>query len=457
MMSIPWYWYPGAFAVALGLLIVIHELGHYFVARWVGIKVLRFSIGFGRPIVSRRFGRDGTEWVLAVFPLGGYVRMLDEHEDAVAPEELHRAFNRQSVWRRILVVAAGPIANFLLAIFLYWLLFISGIDELRPYLGTPPAATAAAKAGVEAGELVRAVSGTSVTTFQDLHWRLIGRILDGQPTTLEVINDKGEIAFRHLDTESIPVADLDTEFERLIGIVPFRPKIKPMIGEVVSGDIAEAAGLRSGDLILAIDGQAITSWVDIVQKINGSPGQSILLLIERQNTRQSIAVVPGRYRDGEREIGRIGIVQPDDPDMRERMFIHVRLSPATAIGRALTQTWDTSTFTLRMIGRLLTGKLSWRNISGPLTIADYAGRSARLGMDSFLQFLALISISLGVFNLLPIPLLDGGHLLYYLAEVIKGSPPSERAMEIGQRIGLAFLVVLMAFAFFNDFTRFFSG
>jgi regulator of sigma E protease len=451
------FWYLGAFAVALGVLIVVHELGHYLVARLVGIKVLRFSMGFGKPLLSRKFGADGTEWALAAFPLGGYVKMLDEREGPVAAEELHRAFNRQSVGRRSLVVVAGPMANFVLAIVVYWVLFASGVDELRPMLAEPPGGTPAAAAGVEAGEVVRSVSGKTVLTLQDLRWQLMGRILDRQPAVLEVINAKGEIAFRTVETSSIDSAELDADFARALGLLSYRPQLRPVIGQVAPGSIAELAGIRSGDEVTAVDGRSIGSWTDLALAIRGSPDKLMLLSIIRDGRTLSLPVTPRSEADAGRQVGRIGIGAQDDPEARKQLLVHVKLDPAEALQRALIQTWETSAFTLRMIGRMVLGELSWKNVSGPVTIADYAGQSARLGMDHYLKFLALISISLGVLNLLPIPILDGGHLLYYLAEVIKGGPLSERVMEIGQQIGLGLLALLMAFAFYNDINRLISG
>lgn len=450
-------WYLGAFALALGILIVVHELGHYLLARLVGVKVLRFSVGFGKPLVSRRIGADGTEWSLAAFPLGGYVKMLDEREGPVAPEELHRAFNRQPVHRRFLVVVAGPLANLLLAVVLYWGLFIHGVDELRAVLAAPPAATAAARAGIEDGDVVRSVSGTTVATLQDLRWQVMQRIMERQPVTLEVADVRGDIWVRPLDVSSLDAAELDADFTRTLGLLPYRPKLKPVIGLVAAGSVAEAAGIRSGDEIVAIDGKAINQWFDVAAAIRAAPERTLTVTVLRDGQPTEIAVTPKAESEGGQRVGRIGIGVRDDPELRTRLLVQVRFGPLEAMGRAVTQTWNTSVFSLRMIGRMLVGELSWKNISGPVTIADYAGQSARLGIDHYLKFIALISISLGVLNLLPIPILDGGHLLYYLIEVIKGGPLSERAMEIGQQIGLGLLVLLMAFAFYNDINRLISG
>ena len=450
-------WYVGSFAVALGVLIVVHEFGHYLVAQLVGIKVLRFSVGFGKPLLSRRFGPDGTEWALAAFPLGGYVKMLDEREGPVEPAELHRAFNRRPVGQRALVVAAGPVANLLLAVVAYWGLFIHGVDEMRPVLAAPPAGTAAAQAGVEDGELVRAVSGTPVTTLQDFRWQLMQQIVDRQPVALELINPRGEINIRTLDVSTFDTEALDGDFARLLGFLPYRPKLEPIIGGVAAGSVAEVAGLMPGDRVITIAGKSIVGWSEVAKEIRASAGKSLTMTIQRGGGEHEVHVVPKAEVEGGQTIGRIGISVRDDPEARARLLAHVRLDAAPAFARAVEQTWDTALFSLRMMGRMLVGELSWKNISGPVTIADYAGQSARLGLDHYVKFIALISISLGVLNLLPIPILDGGHLLYYLIEVIKGGPLSERAMEIGQQIGLGLLILLMAFAFYNDINRLISG
>ncbi len=451
------FWYIGAFALSLGPLIVFHELGHYWLAKALGVKVLRFSVGFGKPLFSRKFGPDQTEWALAAFPLGGYVKMLDEREGPVSVSELPRAFNRQTVWRRALIVVAGPLANLILAVLLYWGLFIHGVNEPKPVLAQPPAATAAAHAGVQDGELVRAVSGDAVTTLEEFRWQMMRRIADQQPVTLEVINRQGEIAFRNLDTHAVAVSDLDGNFTRILGLVPFRPVLKPIIGTVMPGSVAESSGLQSGDRVVSVNAKPVASFQELAMAIRASANTSLMLTLERNGQSLEVSVIPkGEVEAGE-TIGRIGIAGVDDPDARAALMVKVELSPFAALQKATQQTWDMSIFTVRMIGRMLIGELSWRNISGPVTIAEYAGQSAKLGLDYFLKFLALISISLGVLNLLPIPILDGGHLLYYLVEVIKGGPLSERAMEFGQRIGLVLLALLMAFAFFNDISRHISG
>ena len=450
-------WYVGAFAVALGVLIVVHELGHYVAARLVGVKVLRFSVGFGKPLLTRRFGADGTEWSLAAFPLGGYVKMLDEREAQVAEDELHRAFNRQSVGRRSLIVLAGPVANLLLAIVLYAFMFVHGVTEMRPVLGAPETGTAAAQAGIEEGEVVNAVSGTPVASLQEFRWQLMKRIVDEQPVELKTTDSQGRTHVRALDAHATDADALDADFTRRLGLVPYHPKLAAVVGAVAPDSIAAQAGIEPDDLVTHANGIAIGDWMQLATKIRESPGNPMALVIVRHGVPHELTLVPKAETEGGKTVGRIGIGVRDDPAARAALFVEVRLAPVDAVGRAVTQTWDISVFSLRMIGRMIIGKQSWKNVSGPVTIADYAGQSARLGLDHYLQFLALISISLGVLNLLPIPILDGGHLLYHLLEAVKGSPLSERAMEIGQQVGAGLLVLLMAFAFYNDINRLISG
>jgi regulator of sigma E protease len=450
-------WYVGAFAVALGILIVVHEFGHYLVARWSGVKVLRFSVGFGRPLLTRRLGRDGTEWVLAAFPLGGYVKMLDEREAPVAPAELPRAFNRQPVGKRFAIVAAGPLANFLLAILFYWGLNVYGVDELKPLLSSPAAGTVAQAAGFEEGELVLNVDGKPVATWQDLRWEILQHALEKRPVDLETLNERREINRRRLDLSGLDTEKLEEDLQHQLGLRPLRPRLPAVVGKVAPGSVAEAAGLRTGDLVVAADGTPIAGWADLVSLIREAPGRSVQLEWERDGARLSAEVVPSEVQEGGRRIGRIGVGVREDPAARDSLVIRMRYGPVDALGKAISQTWETATFTLSILGKMLTGEVSWRNLSGPVTIADYAGQSARLGPTHYIKFLALISISLGVLNLLPIPILDGGHLMYYLVEIVKGGPVSERAMEIGQQVGLALLVLLMAFAFYNDINRLISG
>lgn len=449
--------YLGAFALALGLLIVVHEAGHFVVARWCGVKVLRFSVGFGKPLLSRRIGRDRTELALAAFPLGGYVKMLDEREGEVDQAELPRAFNRQSVWKRFIIVLAGPVANFALAIFMYWVLFVHGVEEPRPVLGKPEAQSMVEQAGFQEGELVRSINGQPIDSWQELRWELLQQALAKSGATLEVINKRQEISFRKLDLASLDTSDLEGDILQQIGFRIYRPQLPPIIGKITPGGVADLAGLREGDRILAIDGVPIERWAQVVAVIREAPGRPIRLDAQRQGQAISFTIMPGEVDDRGKRIGRIGIAVLEQTDDRAALLIIVKYGPVESLIKAVGLTWETSAFSLTMLGRMVVGDVSWKNLSGPVTIADYAGQSAKLGLAYYIKFLALISISLGVLNLLPIPLLDGGHLMYYIVEIIKGGPVSERVMEIGQQIGLALLVMLMAFAFYNDINRLVSG
>ena len=450
--------YLAAFALVLGVLIVVHEFGHYLVARWVGVKVLCFSVGFGKPLWSRRFGRDGTEWAIGAFPLGGYVRMLDEREGDVAPQEVHRSFNRQSVWRRMAIVAAGPAANFLLAILIYWGLFYQGAEELRPILGAPVAASAAYKAGFENGEVVRSVGGESVRTWQEMRWVLLRKAVNQDRVEIEVINDRNEISVRRLDVSPARESGWQGDALNNLGINPVRIRMPAVIGKVAPGSPAERDGLESGDTILEIDAKAMAYWSDVVRTVRDAPARSLNVLVLRQGKQRLIRVATDSTTDEQgRLIGRIGASVREAGLVRKDLMVIVRYGPWDALIKAVDETWDKSVFSLVMIGKMITGEVSWRNISGPVTIADYAGQSARMGVDYYLKFLALVSISLAVLNLLPVPVLDGGHLLYYLVELIRRKPLSERVAELGQKAGMVLLVLLMAFAFYNDVNRLING
>lgn len=450
-------YYLAAFAIVLGVLIVVHEYGHYRVARLCGVKVLRFSVGFGRPIWQRRFGPDATEWAIGVFPLGGYVKMLDEREAPVAPEEMHRAFNRQSVWRRSAIVAAGPGANFLLALLIYWGIFWHGTNELRPLVGTPMVATAAAAAGFVNGERILRVGDTEVLTWEDVRWHLLQRAIDESSADLEVINPQREITVRRLDLAGIRESGWEGDAFQRLGLTFYRPNVPPVIGKVVSGSVAESAGMRAGDRVESIDGDPVNSWSQVVRVIRESAGRMLEVSVLRDGQVIALRMTPELHEERGLRIGRIGVAVQESGLSREEMTVRVAHTPLDALGRAARETWDKSVFSLVMLGKMVTGEVSWRNLSGPVTIADYAGQSARLGLEYYLKFMALVSISLGVLNLLPIPILDGGHLMYYVVEIVRGGPVSEKTMEIGQQIGIAILLTLMLFAFYNDINRLLVG
>lgn len=446
-----------AFVFALGILIVVHEYGHYLIARWCGVKVLRFSVGFGKALITRRRGPDNTEWTLAAFPLGGYVKMLDEREAPVEPHELHRAFNRQRVGKRFAIVLAGPVANFLLAIALYWGLYSYGTQELRPLLGKPVAQSVAERAGFADGELVTAVAGQKTETWQELRWQLLQHALDKAPVKIEVVNARNELSERSLDLSDVSTENLEGDLLSQLGLRLFRPDLPAIIGKLSADGVAERAGLVVGDRLTVVDGKPIEHWMDVVTAIRAAADREIEIEFRRADETRSVRLTPTEVEENGRRIGRIGIGPQETDFDRSRLMTTVSYSPIDALSKAVHTTWETSTFSLSILGRMLTGDVSWKNLSGPVTIADYAGQSARLGLTYYLKFLALISISLGVLNLLPIPILDGGHLMYYIVEIIKGGPVSEKVMEIGQQIGLALLVMLMAFAFYNDINRLLSG
>jgi len=446
-----------AFLVVLGILVVFHELGHYTVARWCKVKVLRFSIGFGRIVWSRRIGPDRTEWAVSAIPLGGYVKMLDEREGEVAEADLPRAFNRQRVSKRFIIVAAGPVANFLLAIFLYWLIFMHGAPGMKPVIGAITPGSAAAQAQFASGETITKIGRDSVATWQDARWMLLKYAVDHATVPLEVQNADNEIRTRSLDTSSLKTEDLDGDFLKALGFARLQPPLPPVVEKVIAGGPAERAGLRAGDEIVAIDKKPVTRWDEVVAEISASAGRERVLEVRRGSEMLSMAVTPDAVVDNAARIGRIGAAPRVDKLALQKYMVEVRYSPLVSFGKALERTWDTSAFSLRMLAKMATGQVSLKNLSGPITIADYAGQSAQIGWISYLVFIALISISLGVLNLLPIPLLDGGHLMYYIIEITKGSPVSAKTMEMGQQVGMGILFVLMAFALYNDITRLFNG
>ena len=445
-----------AFLVVLSVLVVIHELGHYWVARWCGVKVLRFSVGFGRILWSRRFGPDQTEWAVSAIPLGGYVKMADEREGEIAARDLPRAFNRQSVGKRIAIVAAGPIANLILAVLLFSGTYMAGVPGQRALLGDPPPNTPAMEAGLRAGDLVVAVNGVPVRSWQELRFRLLQS--SGQSEVLLAIERPNELRAseaptRRLALSAVPMSDWEANFMGTLGLrADFGP---PLIDGVIAGKPAERAGLKAGDRIVAIDDAPVRSPAEVAARTNAKPGVPITFRINRDGAQQDVTFTPEASEQGGRTVGLAGVKLKIDPAVAERLDITVRYGPVEALFEGARKTYDLSLFTLKMLGRIVTGAASLKNISGPITLADYAGQSAQAGTLVFVGYLALISISLGVLNLLPIPLLDGGHLLYYFAELIKGSPLSDRAFELGQRIGMAMLAVMMALALFNDLSRLF--
>jgi regulator of sigma E protease len=444
-----------AFFIVLGILVVVHELGHYWVARLCGVKVLRFSVGMGKVVYSRRVGPDQTEWAISALPLGGYVKMLDAREgdlSGLPPADLKREFTRQSVWRRIAIVAAGPLANFVLAILIFAGLYNYGIPEPTPKLRAVPEKSVAYESGLRGGELITAVNGEPIQIWSDLRWKLLQLAVEKTPARLDVARPSpGSAGNIPSDTVILPMDSLATEelegdFLGKLGIDLARPKAA--LGKIVPDGPAHQAGLREGDLILDVNGVQVADGLAFVEIVRASAGVPLKISGLRGEQQFSIVVTPQAHAKDGQTFGRIQAEVPMVPEM-----IIASSPPLTALGKAVRKTWDTSTLTLKMLGKMIIGEVSLKNITGPITIADYAGQTARIGLISFLSFIAFISISLGIMNLLPIPVLDGGHLLYYSLEVLTGRPVSERFGNIAQRAGLGILMALMGVAVFNDIIR----
>ncbi len=442
-----------AFVAAVSILVGIHEFGHFWVAKKLGVKVLKFSIGFGKPLWKRVAGADRTEYMVAAIPLGGYVKMLDEREGRVDPAERHRAFNRQPVGTRIAIVAAGPLFNFLLAIAAYWVMFMIGVTGVKPVIGDVAPDSVAARAGLESGDQIVAVDGERTPTWETASIGIIDQALDGGEVLLTVQAQAGGTSQYVLDLGEIrQILGEESPLETL-GITPWQPTIEAVIGGVTTGGAAERAGLRTGDRLVSADGQPIKGWQAWVDYVRAHPNEDIRLEIKRAGKVMTLDLHTEVVYEGGERIGRIGASPHIDRAEIEAMQVEVQYNPLTALGMAVVKTWDFSVLTLRVLWRLVTGQASLKNVSGPITIAQFAGVSALIGISAFLGALAIFSISIGILNLLPVPVLDGGHLLYYFIELIKGSPVSETTEAVGQRIGLAVLAGLIALAFYNDFAR----
>ncbi|MGC8730758.1 MAG: RIP metalloprotease RseP [Halothiobacillaceae bacterium] len=442
------------FILAVGLLVAVHEWGHFWVARRLGVKVLRFSIGFGRPL--RTWRRGETEYVIGSLPFGGYVKMLDGREGPVDPAEAHRAFDRQGVGKRAAIVAAGPVANLVFAVVAYALMYMVGVTGLAPILDTPVAATPAAQAGLQRGAEVLAVNDRPVHTFEALRIAVFDAATGTAPIRLYVREQGGQ---RTVELPGAPYGLLrgtDDPLARL-GLRPWEPSGAVVVRRVEEGTAAALAGLRVGDVVTGVGGEPVDRASVLIKAIRQHPGERVELDILRDGRPQTVSVIPGTRRHNGEVVGYAGVAfGVDIPDeVRERLRVVERLGVLEAIQVGLVRTWDMSVLSLRVMGKMLTGEASLETISGPLGIADVAGKSLVLGLSSFLGFLALVSLSLAILNLLPVPILDGGHLLFYLIEVLRGRPLSDQAQMFTQRIGMSLLLALMALALFNDLTRLF--
>lgn len=442
-----------AFVIAISILVVVHEFGHYWVAKRLGVKVLRFSVGFGKPIWSRRFGRDRTEWALAAIPLGGYVKMLDEHEGEVPKAEQARAFNRQPIWKRAAIVVAGPLFNFLFAIVVYSMVFGAGVDGLRPLVGRVADGSLAQRAGFQPGDEFLSIDGRPVRSWDERRLYMYDRAIERATVRFTVRDAAGTIQERRLDLSSLTPTEVGSGLlEHEIGLSPALPEAEPVFDLVDEHGTAARAGLHVGDRVIAIDDQPVKTWLDVSTIVSAHPGATLRFRIERGGKQQDFPVAVKAVESGGKRYGLIG-VGARYPAIPPSMLVTVRYTPFEAVVKSTETIWRMSALTLKMLGKMLMLEVSTKTISGPLTIAQYAGASAQIGLSTFAMFLAAVSISLGVLNLLPVPVLDGGHLLFYLIEGIKGSPLSERAMQWGQQIGVGLLVALMSLAMYNDLMR----
>ncbi len=438
-----------AFLLALGPLIVFHELGHYVVARLCGVKVLRFSIGMGRIVWSRRFGPDQTEWAISALPIGGYVKMLDARDPSTAPTndaDLPREFTRQNVWKRIAIVAAGPIANFILAIVVMGALFMHGKEEPGTRLRAMPEASAVYKAGVRGGDVVTAVNGKPVQSWTELRWEIVRAAIDKHAAELTLRGPSPNSApYRAvLPADRMASLDVDSDVLGVLGMQLWRPR--PSVDKVLPDGAAARAGLRQGDLVTSIDGKNIVDGIAFIEAVRGAPGKTLQVGVQRGGQSLVLPLTPDRDPQSGKGLVKLMIAQA--PEM-----VTVKAGPLEALAKGAQRTWETSAMTVKMIAKMIVGEVSLKNVTGPITIADVAGQTARSGLEPFLEFIAFISISLGVMNLLPIPVLDGGHLLYYSLEVLTGRPLPARIGEIAQRAGVGLLFMLMALAVFNDLVR----
>jgi regulator of sigma E protease len=440
------------FLIALLVLITFHEYGHFITARLLGVKVLRFSIGFGKLVWSYRSGPDQTEYAISAIPLGGYVKMVDEREGEVSEADLPYAFNRQALWKRSLIVAAGPAFNFLLAVLLYWAVFMIGETGAKPVIGPVAPTTLAGKAGFKEGDELLAIDGAATPTWSMAITTLIEKALTAESLDILLRRGSGQELVLPL---SIPqnLAEKPEQLRDTLGLLPWQPKLKPVIGRLEPDSVAVKAGLKTGDLLVSMGGQPINDWQSWVDYVRARPEQEIKLIIDRGGLQQEIHIIPAPKETAQGRIGRIGAAVQVPEDLIESMTVVYKLDPFPALRAAWAKSLEYSVMTVTMMARMLAGSASADNLSGPISIAQYAGQSAKLGLVHFLKFLAVVSISLTVLNLMPIPVLDGGHLVFFLAEGIKGKPLTEATQAFFQQAGMFVLLILIVVAFYMDIER----
>ena len=448
MLSILWSFV--AFIVALGVLITVHEFGHFWVARRCGVKVERFSIGFGKSLWQRR-DRHGTEFVIALIPLGGYVKMLDERVESVPAEFRHQAFNNKAVWQRASIIAAGPVANFIFAIFAYWVVFIHGVPGVRPVIGEILNGSVAAEAQITPGMELKAVDGIETPDWDAVRMALVGKIGDSSTTLTVARFGEDATQQKQLDLRNWQFEPDKQDPVVALGIQPRGPQIETTLAEVQANSPASEAGLQAGDRIVKVDGRQIERWQNFAATVRDNPGKTVVVEVERQGAIKTVSLTP-QPKKGNQAEGYVGVIPQVQPLADEYKTVR-QYGPLTAIGEAGVKTWQLMKLTVGMLGKLITGEVKLNNLSGPISIAQGAGMSAEYGIIYYLMFLALISVNLGIINLFPLPVLDGGHLLFLAIEKIKGGPVSERVQDFSYRIGSVLLVMLMGLALFNDFSR----
>ncbi|PJG58532.1 sigma E protease regulator RseP [Aeromonas cavernicola] len=444
-------WNMGAFIVALGLLVAVHEFGHFWVARRCGVRVERFSIGFGKAL-WRKMGKDGTEYVLALIPLGGYVKMLDGRVDELKPGDEQYAFNHKSVWARMAIVAAGPMANFVFALFALWLMFIIGVPSVKPVIGEVRPASIVAAAGITPGMEIVGVGNQETGDWESVTYALISHLGDSSVTLTLKTPHTSYVTDKELSLQSW-VFDPDKQSPiASLGIIPLGNKALPVVSAVVANSASERAGVLVGDKILTLAGQSITEWQQFVERVQQAPGETLLLEVARDGQTLSLTLTPDEKTVQGKQVGFVGL-SPELVPLPDEYRILLQYGPFQALWQAAQKSWSLITLTFDMIGKLIGGIVSLDNLSGPISIAKGAGSSADYGLVYFLSFLALISVNLGIINLFPLPVLDGGHLVYFCIEAVRGKPVSEKVQEVGFRIGAAILMLLMGIALFNDFAR----